>query len=62
MGSWFSKKEEEVENHVILQQADSLEIQINWAIISTGLSSVAIIIVLLLVLAICYRKNRRANR
>ena len=39
MRSWFSKKEEQVENHAILQEVDSPGIQINWAIFSTGQSS-----------------------
>ena len=62
MGSWFSKKKKEVEKNTILQLADSPGIQINWANFSTGLSVVAIILILLFILAICYRKNRRWNR
>ena len=63
MGTWFSKQDTEVENSkAILQTADSPAIQINWAILSTGLSSVAIIIILLFILGICYKKNTRSNR
>ena len=64
MGSWFSKKDNHVEDEAkaIIQSADSPIIQLNWATFSTGLSSVAIILVLLLMLAICYKKNRRSNR
>ena len=63
MGSWFSKKENKLEDsQAIVQSADSPIIQINWATFSTGLSSFAIILVLLLMLAICYKKNKRSNR
>ena len=52
MGTWFSKKDTEVENSkAILQTADSPGIQINWAIFSPGLSPVAIIVILLFILA-----------
>ena len=63
MGSWFSKKEAKVEDsQAIIQLADSPIIQLNWATFSTGLSSFAIILVLLLILGICYKKNRRSSR
>ena len=63
MGSWFSKSEPEIkDSQAILQSADSPIIQLNRATFSTGLSSIVIIIVLLILLGICYKKNRQSNR
>ena len=65
MGSWISsdKSEPEVkDSQTILQSADSPIIQLNWATFSTRLSSIAIIILLLILLGICYKKNCRSNR
>ena len=63
MGSWFSQEETKVEDsQAILQSADSAFLQLNWATFSTGLSSFSIILVLLLMLALCYKKNQRSNR
>ena len=53
MGSWFSKKDHQLEDSkAIIQSDDSPIIQLNWATFSTGLSSFAIILVLLLLLVL----------
>ena len=61
MGGWFSS-EPEVEAKEAITHTGNAAVQFNWAIFSTGVSSLAIILVLLILLAICYRKNQRSNR
>ena len=52
--SWFSKSEPEIkDSKAILQSSDSAIIQLNWATFSRGLSSMAIILVLLILFGIC---------
>ena len=61
MGGWFSSQPE-VQAKEAITQTGNAAVQFNWAIFSTGISSLAIILVLLVLLAICYRKNQRSNR
>ena len=61
MGSWFSSQPE-VQAKEAITQTGNAAVQFNWAIFSTGISSLAIIIVLFILLVICYRKNQRSNR
>ena len=46
MGSWFSS-EPEVQAKEAITQTGNAAVQFNWAIFSTGISSLAIVIVLL---------------
>ena len=63
MGGWFSKSKPAIKaDKVIVQSANNAAIQLNWATFSTGIYSLAIILVLLILLAISYKKNRRSNR
>ena len=57
MGGWFSS-EPEVQAEKAITQTGNTAIQLNWATFSTGILSLAIILVLLILLAICYKKNR----
>ena len=61
MGNWFSS-EPEIEAKGAITQTGNAAIQLNWATFSTGISSLAIILVLLILLAICYKKNQCSNR